>query len=158
VEDLFDFPANFKSISELVSKLKNQRSGGTLKVPRKLFPGWRFMTRTKPDISHDEKAIRIQLLGKDQNLLADVLVGKQRESSGGAGAQYLKPPGKILSIWWIKPFGLWANSLRIGSKPICWTYRQMILKPSPVSIPWISPLFIRSNALKEAHHRSFNPL
>jgi hypothetical protein len=91
VEDLFGFPADFKSISELVGKLKESKIGRHFEASSDSLSRLALHDPGQPDISHDEKAIRIQLLGKDQKSLADVLVGKPRESSTGVGAHYLKP-------------------------------------------------------------------
>jgi hypothetical protein len=94
VEDLFGFPADFRSISELVGKLKESKIGRHFEVSPDALSRLTLYEPGQADISHDETAIRIQLLDKDQKALADVLVGKPRESSTGAGAHYLKPTGE----------------------------------------------------------------
>ena len=91
VEDLFEFPADFKSITELVDKLKESKIGRHFEGSPDTLSRLALHDPSQPDTPEDEKAIRIQLLGKDQKSLADVLVGKQRESSTGDDAHYLKP-------------------------------------------------------------------
>ena len=124
VEDLFDFPANFKSISELVSKLKESKIGRQFEGSPEALSRLALHDPDQTDISHDEKAIRIQLLGKDQNSLADVLVGKQRESSGGEGAQYLKSTGE--NTVYLVDQTFWF----VGKQPQDWIKTELLDIPS----------------------------
>jgi hypothetical protein len=91
VEDLYDFPADFKTITRIVDKLKQSKIGRHFEGSPDVLSRLALHNPNQPDIPGEEKAIRIQLLDKDKKYLADILVGKQRESSAGAEAHYLKP-------------------------------------------------------------------
>jgi hypothetical protein len=127
VEDLFDFPADFRSITGLVDKLKQSKIGRHFEGSPDVLSRLALHDPNQPEITGDEKAIRIQLLDKDKKSLADVLVGKQRESSTGAEAHYLKPALENTVYLVDQTFGVistqpqdWINSdlLNIPSKDI----------------------------------------
>jgi hypothetical protein len=124
VEELFEFPANFKSISQLVDTLKESKIGRHFEGSPDALSRLALHDPSQADIAEDQKAIRIQLFGKDQKSLADVLVGKQRESSVGAGAQYLKLTGENIvylvdQIFWF-----------VGKQPRDWIKTDLLDIPS----------------------------
>lgn len=94
VQDLFEFPANFKSISDLVDKFKESKIGRQFEGTPDVISRLALHDPSQADVSEDEKAIRIQIFGPDQKSLVDMLVGKQKESAAGAGAHFLKPTGE----------------------------------------------------------------
>jgi hypothetical protein len=124
VENLFDFPADFKSITELVDKLKKSKIGRHFEGSPDVFSRLALHDPNQPDISGDKKAIRIQLLDKDKKFLADVLVGKQRESSSGAEAHYLKPTLENTIYLVDQTFGF------IGTQPRDWIDTDLLNIPS----------------------------
>lgn len=94
VQDLFEFPANFKTISDLVDKFKESKIGRQFEGTPDVISRLALHDPSQADVSEGEKAIRIQIFGPDQKSLVDMLVGKQKESAAGAGAHFLKPTGE----------------------------------------------------------------
>ncbi len=135
VEDLFGFPADFKFISELVGKLKESKIGRHFEASSDSLSRLALHNPGQPDISHDETAIRIQLLDKDQKALADVLVGKPRESSTGSGAHYLKPTGENTVYLVDQTFR------SVGKQPREWIQADLLDIPSTdiITITCIDP-------------------
>jgi hypothetical protein len=124
VEDLFNFPADFKSITELVGKLMESKIGRQFESSSDTLSRLALHDPSRTDISQDEKAIRIQLLDKDQKSLVDVLVGKQRGSSTGAEAHYLKPTEGNIVYLVDQPFGF------VGKQPLEWIKTDLLDIPS----------------------------
>jgi hypothetical protein len=124
VEDLFEFPADFKSITELVLKLKESKIGRHFEGSAATLSRLALHDPSRVDVSEDEKAIRIQLLDNHQNPLADLLVGKQRESSTGNEAHYLKPTEENTVYLVDQTFRL------IGKKPQDWIKNDLLNIPS----------------------------
>ncbi len=91
VADRFGYPAEFKSISELVEKFAESKIGRTFEATPDSLARMSLEPPDKQDAAEDAKGVRIQLLAADEKPLADVVVGKERESSSGMGGQYLKP-------------------------------------------------------------------
>ncbi len=136
VENLFNFPANFKSIWELVSKLKDSKIGRRFEASDDSLSRLALHAPGTPDISPDKKAVRIEILGKDQKPIADVLIGKQRESSSGDGSQYLKPTGEntvylVDQIFWV-----------VGKQPRDWIKTDLLdIPPADIeSVTCIDPM------------------
>jgi hypothetical protein len=124
VEDLYDFPADFKTITRLVDKLKQSKIGRHFEGSPDVLSRLALHDPNQPDISSEEKAIRIQLFDKDKKSLADVLVGKQRESSTGAEAHYLKP-ALVNTVYLVdQTFGF------ISTKPQDWINTDLLNIPS----------------------------
>jgi hypothetical protein len=124
VENLFDFPADFSSIAGLVDKLNKSKIGRQFEGSPDVLSRLALHDPNQPDITGDEKAIRIQLLDKDTKSLADVLVGKQRESSSGAEAHYLKPTVENTVYLVDQTFGF------IGTQPREWINTDLLNIPA----------------------------
>ncbi len=91
VTDRFGYPAEFKSISDLVEKFTESKIGRTFEANPDSISRMSLEPPDKQDTAEETKGVRIQLLAADEKPLADVIVGKERESSTGMGGQYLKP-------------------------------------------------------------------
>jgi hypothetical protein len=124
VENLYDFPADFKTITRLVDKLKQSKIGRHFEGSPDVLSRLALHDPNQPDILGEEKAIRIQLLDKDKKSLADVLVGKQRESSTGAETHYLKPALENTVYLVDQTFGF------ISTKPQDWINTDLLNIPS----------------------------
>jgi hypothetical protein len=124
VEDLFKYPADFKSLTELVQKLKDAKIGRHFEGSADTLSRLALHHPSQLDIPEDEKAIRIQLLDKDQKSLADLLVGKQRESSTGNEAHYLRPTEENIVYLVDQTFRL------IGKQPRDWIKTDLLNIPS----------------------------
>ena len=124
VEDLFEFPADFKSIMELVDKLKVSKIGRQFEASPDAISRLALHDPGQTDISQDEKAVRIQIFDPDQKSLADLLVGKQRESSTGFGAHYLKHTEE--NIVYLVDQSFWFE----GKQPRNWIKTDLLAIPA----------------------------
>ncbi len=93
VAERFGYPADFKSISDLVEKFTESKIGRTFEGDPATMARLQLNLPDSQDAEADSKGQRIQLLGADNKPLVDTIVGKQRESSAGQGGQYLKKAG-----------------------------------------------------------------
>lgn len=131
VQDLFEFPANFKSISDLVDKFKESKIGRQFEGTPDVLSRLALHDPSQADVSEDEKAIRIQIFGSDQKSIVDMLVGKQRESSAGEGAHFLKPTGE--NIVYLVDQTFW----NLGKQPRNWIKTDLFNIP-PEDIETVS--------------------
>ena len=90
VEEKFGYPADFKSISDLVEKFTEAKIGRAFEGDPATLARLRLNPPDMQDAPADSKGVRIQLLGPDLIPIVDTIVGKQRESSAGMGGHYLK--------------------------------------------------------------------
>ena len=90
VAERFGYPADFKSISDLVEKFTESKIGRTFEGDPATLARLQLNPPDSQDAEADSKGLRVQLLGADNKPLVDTIVGKQRESSAGQGGHYLK--------------------------------------------------------------------
>ncbi len=94
VENLYDYPADFKLVLELVEKIKNAKIGRHFEAsPDTLLRLNLHEPSENNNIGEDHKSIRIQLMSGEQKPLVDILLGKPRESDTGDGGHYIKRTG-----------------------------------------------------------------
>lgn len=94
VGNRFDYPADFGAMLELVEKLRNAKVGRQFDASPDILSRLALHDPFEPDIFDNEKGVRIRILCEEENTLADVLLGKQRESSAINGGHYLKPTNR----------------------------------------------------------------
>lgn len=94
VADRFGYPADFKSISDLVEKFTESKIGRAFEAADDSLSRLSLEAPEKQEAGDDAKGMRIKLLAADEKPLADVIIGEERESSSGMGGQYLKPAGE----------------------------------------------------------------
>ena len=86
VENRFDYPADFSKVAELVQKLSNAKVGRTFTASPEIQARLSLYPPEQQEMPADQKGTRIVLADKDAKKLADLIIGKQREESSGAGA------------------------------------------------------------------------
>lgn len=94
VGNRFDYPADFGAVLELVEKLRTAKVGRQFEASPDILSRLALHDPSETDIFENEKGVRIRILCEEQNPLADVLLGKQRESPSINGGHYLKPASR----------------------------------------------------------------
>jgi len=86
VENRFGYPADFSKIAELVQKLFDAKIGRTFPASPEIQARQSLYPPEQQELPADQKGTRIVLTDKDAKTLADLIIGKQREESAGAGS------------------------------------------------------------------------
>ncbi len=89
VETRYGYPADFSKITKFVKKLKNMKIGRWFKAGDDVLSRLALYDPGKKDAKDDQKGTRIILKDKDGKILADLILGKARESSAGFGGHYI---------------------------------------------------------------------
>lgn len=94
VENRFGHPADFSKISDLVKKFTSAKIGRTFEVTADIEARLALRPPDQKDLPNDQKGTRIVLMNKDSKALADLIIGKHRDSGAGAvtGTFYAKRP------------------------------------------------------------------
>ncbi len=93
VENRFSYPADFSKISEIVKKLRDAKIGRTFKAEDKILSRLTLHGPGKQEKPEDQRGAEIILEDKEKKVLADIIIGKAREASAGAGGQYVMLAG-----------------------------------------------------------------
>ncbi len=104
VESRWDYNADFAMISELLRKIKDLKVGRSFKASPEVVERLELtppdqpdappdappdQTDAPPDAPADRKGVRVKLDGKDEKPIADILLGKARETDSGIGGHNL---------------------------------------------------------------------
>ncbi|MDM8551182.1 DUF4340 domain-containing protein [Desulfobacterales bacterium HSG2] len=89
IEEKFNYPANFSKIMDVVEKLRDAKIGRVFKAGDKTLSRLSLHSPDKADTPTDEKGSRIILEDKEKKVLADIIIGKSRDASAGAGGHYV---------------------------------------------------------------------
>lgn len=90
VETRFNYPANFSKIADTLKKIKDIKVGRTFPADEETIARLGLHDPTQKDKPYDQKGTRIILKNKDNQPIADLIFGKEREASAGGGGQYFK--------------------------------------------------------------------
>ncbi len=93
VKTRFGYPADFGKIAEFAKKLKESKVGRTFDATDDTRDRLALHSPDEKDIKPENKGTRVTLKDKAGKVLADVIVGKAREASAGAGGHYLMTVG-----------------------------------------------------------------
>ena len=93
VETRYGYPADFSKIAKFIKKLKNMKIGRSFKADKDILSRLALYDPGKKDAKDDQKGTRIILKDKDGKILADLILGKARESSAGFGGHYIVKTG-----------------------------------------------------------------
>jgi len=86
----YDYPADFKKIIEIVKKFKDSKVGRKFNASKGTINRLGLKKPDDKDADDDQKGIRVILADKDNKIIADVIVGKTRDTETGAtGGQYV---------------------------------------------------------------------
>ncbi len=91
LEDRFNYPADFSAITDFVKNLKEAKVGRSFKAEKDTLARLGLEDPDKKEGAAEEKGIRVILEAKEKKVLADLIIGKSRESSspGSGGGQYV---------------------------------------------------------------------
>jgi len=94
VANRFDYPADFSKVVELVQKLSDAKIGRTFPASPEIQARLSLYPPEQPEPPAEQKGTRIVLADADGKTLADLIIGKPREESAGAGSgsYVLQPP------------------------------------------------------------------
>ncbi|MEW6671163.1 MAG: DUF4340 domain-containing protein [Thermodesulfobacteriota bacterium] len=85
VENRFDYPADFSKVAELVKKLSDAKVGRTFPASPEIQARLSLFPPEKPELPADQKGTLVLLTDKDNKTQAELIIGKPREESAGAG-------------------------------------------------------------------------
>ena len=120
VENLFDYPAAFRELSDLVRKLAESKIGRSFPASEDIISRLALISPRQENVSSDKTAILVVFSGGDGSMLAEVLVGKPRESSAGAAGHYViaAEEDKVLLV---------DQSFRnLSAKPSAWIEKELL--------------------------------
>lgn len=90
VENHFGYPADFKTLSDLVRKLVESKIGRSFIASADSLSRLTLISPDKENVGFDQTATRITFFDKDGNTLAGILIGKNRDASTtGPGGHYI---------------------------------------------------------------------
>jgi hypothetical protein len=119
VENRFDYLADFSLITGLVSNIQTAKIGRSFAVSPDAISRLGLHSPDATGIDPGQKGIRVILKDAGDGVLADVIFGKTREMTAGAGGHYIMPVGgqKIYLI--DKKFD------NIGKKDVDWIQKNV---------------------------------
>ena len=88
------YPADFPKISELVEKLRDLKIGRSFSVDPEIKDRLALYSPSETGVDPEKSAIQLVLLDEQERPLADLLIGKARESDSGFGGHYLMRGGQ----------------------------------------------------------------
>ena len=91
VEDRFNYPANYKKLTDLIMKIRDVKIGRSFPSSDDTLSRQGLYDPELADKKEDEKGTRVIFEGTGNKVLADLIIGKTREGSAGGGGQYIKP-------------------------------------------------------------------
>ena len=86
VENRFEYPADFSKVAELVKKLSDAKIGRMFSASPEIQARQSLYPPEQQELPPDQKGTRVVLADKDAKPLADLIIGKQRAESPGAGS------------------------------------------------------------------------
>lgn len=90
VKERFGYPADFPKLTDLVVKLRDMKIDRSFPADADTLD--RLSLRAPGTASETPAAgTRIRLMGREDKALADILIGKTRESGGGRGGNFVMP-------------------------------------------------------------------
>lgn len=127
VENRFNYPADFSMITDLVKKLKGIKIGRNFKATTDTISRLALMSPDQKAKIKDPQGTRIILKDGEDKILTDIIFGKARESSSGAGGQYVMPANTSTIYLVDKSF------THIDKKPAEWLNRDLIgIEPNAI--------------------------
>ncbi|MCP4688812.1 MAG: DUF4340 domain-containing protein, partial [Desulfobacterales bacterium] len=94
VENKWDYNADFSMISELLRKIKDLKVGRSFKASPEVQERLTLIPPDQEGAPADQKGVRVKLDGKDAKPIADILLGKARETDAGFAGHNLMLLGK----------------------------------------------------------------
>ena len=91
VEGKFNYLADFTLITELVNKLKTSKIGRRFVGSADAISRLGLYLPDNKEAKDEEKGIRVTIKDNKDAILADVVIGKTRELTAGAGGHYIMP-------------------------------------------------------------------
>jgi len=89
VEDRFGYFADFSLITDLVSKLKTSKVGRSFEASADSRSRLGLYRPDEKDIQNEQKGVRVVIKDIDNGVLVDIIFGKTREMTAGAGGHYV---------------------------------------------------------------------
>jgi hypothetical protein len=89
-----NYPADFDKISELVKKLRETKVGRQFSADPEVLDRLGLLPPSEAGVDPEKSAKQLVLLDGENRPLADILVGKPRESERGFGGHYLMRTGQ----------------------------------------------------------------
>ena len=120
VENKYNYPADFGKIIELTKKIKRIKVGRSFQATDDSLTRQKLYDPKDEKTPNDRKGIRITLSDDKDKPLADLIIGKTRQTSSDGGGQYLrKADGK--TIYLVKD-----NFSLLEQKPEAWLEKEII--------------------------------
>ena len=94
VENRYNYPARFTQINQLVEQIQEMKIGRSFKGDDETIARLSLRAPENTDTVDKEKGMRILLSGKEDKVLANLIIGSKRSTEAGAGGQYVKLPDK----------------------------------------------------------------
>ncbi len=114
------YPADFSKISELVEKLRNLKVGRRFAATAEVTDRLGLHPPSQAGVDKDKSARRLELLDAEGRPVADLLIGKPRQSESGFGGHYLMRNGQSTVLLVDKSFKY------LSSQPDKWLHRQVV--------------------------------
>ncbi len=91
VQNRFGYPADFSKITDLIRKLKQTRVGRSFPASESVLKRLSLISPTDKGAPREDNATRIQMKGKDQTVMVDILLGntRKREEKGVPDSQFI---------------------------------------------------------------------
>ena len=91
IEKKYDYLADFSLITQLVNNIKTSKVGRSFESSDDAMSRLGLLQPTKTDAKDEEKGIQIIFKNSKGDSLVDVIIGKTREITAGAGGHYIMP-------------------------------------------------------------------
>jgi hypothetical protein len=115
-----NYPADFDKISELVEKLREAKVGRQFSADPEVLDRLGLHLPSEAGVNPEKSAKQLVLLDGEDRPLADILVGKPRESDRGFGGQYLMRSGQSTVLLVDQTFRF------LSAAPEKWLHLQVI--------------------------------
>ena len=94
IDNRFKYPADFSKITDLAKKLKELKIGSHFNASEDIISRLSLHLPDNKEMPPSQKGIQIVLFDKQKKILADIILGKIRESSSRTIGQYVMLPTK----------------------------------------------------------------
>ena len=120
VEERFNYTADFSLIMDLVNKIKTMKAGRSFNSSNDSMSRLGLRNPEEKNINDQEKGIRVIISDNYDKMLADIVFGKTRELTAGAGGHYIMPFNSQTIYLIDKKFD------EMGKKPEDWIQKNII--------------------------------